>query len=286
MCSDRVRTLWRSLENCTLCPRKCGVNRLAGELGYCKTGALPVVSSYAPHFGEEEILVGLSGSGTVFFTGCNLRCVYCQNYDISHQCRGQEIPVSELISIFMDLQDQGCHNINLVSPSHQVAAISVAIELARRQGLEVPIVYNTGGYDSAETLQQIDGLIDIYMPDMKYADEEMSRLYSDAPDYPQVNFTAVREMQRQVGNLTIEDAIAVKGLLIRHLVLPQDIGGSLEIINFIKAQVSLKAAINIMDQYRPCGDTNEFEALSEPPHKYKIEYLKTYAREKGLILID
>lgn len=286
MCSDRVRAIWKSLENCTLCPRRCGVNRLAGETGYCKTGPLPVISSYGPHFGEEEILVGLSGSGTVFFTGCNLRCVYCQNYDISQHHRGREIPVSELVAIFLELQGQGCHNINLVTPTHQIAAIAVAIELAKMQGLETPVLYNTGGYDAVDTLQQIEGLIDIYMPDMKYADAEMARIYSDAADYPTVNMAAVREMQRQVGNLDIIDAIAEKGLLVRHLVLPNQIAGSIEILNFLKAQVSLNAAVNIMDQYRPCGNAELFEPLCLVPAKHEIGYLITYAREKGLTVID
>ena len=285
MCSEAVRTLWKSLAFCTLCPRRCGVNRLAGEVSYCKTGPLPVISSYGPHFGEEDILVGLSGSGTVFFAGCNLRCVYCQNYDISHLNRGREMPVSELIAVFLELQEQGCHNINLVSPTHQIAAIAVAVELAKKRDLQIPVIYNTGGYDSVETLRLIEGLIDIYMPDMKYADAEKSSIYSDAADYPQVNFAAVKEMQRQVGNLEIVDAIAEKGLLVRHLVLPNQIAGSIEILNFLKAQISLKATVNIMGQYRPCGDADAFEPLGLVPEKFEIDYLVTYAREKGLNVI-
>lgn len=286
MCSDPVRALWKSLSHCKLCPRKCGVNRLQREVGYCQTAALPVISSYGPHFGEESVLVGISGSGTVFFTGCNLRCVFCQNYEISHLNRGREILVSELVDIFLDLQKQDCHNINLVSPTHQIAAIAVAIEIARKQGLTIPIVYNTGGYDSVETLRSIQGLIDIYMPDMKYYDPEMSRVYSDAPDYPQINFAAVGEMHRQVGDLKVEDAVAQKGLLVRHLVLPGDISGSVQILNFLKARISLKTAVNIMDQYRPCYEADLFEELNHRTSKFEIDYLVTYAREKGLRIID
>lgn len=287
MCSDRVRTLWRSLQECRLCPRNCGVNRLAGQLGYCQTGPLPVISSYGAHFGEEEVLVGVCGSGTVFFSGCNLRCVFCQNYEISHLHRGQEKPVSELVRIFLELQDEGCHNINLVTPTHQIAAIAVAFELARKQGLSVPIVYNTGGYDSLHTLRQIEGLVDIYMPDMKYADPAMAELYSDAGDYPDVNTQAVKEMQRQVGDLHVVEGVAQKGLLVRHLVMPDGIAGGVSTINFIKAQISLRTAINIMDQYCPCGDANIPEhPLAKKPKKYEIDYLITYAREKGLRIIE
>ncbi len=287
MCSDRVRALWQSLSDCRLCPRNCGVNRLAGQKGYCQTGPLPVVVSCGPHFGEEDVLSGISGSGTVFFTGCNLRCVFCQNYAISHLNRGDEMPVSELVRIFLELQQEGCHNINLVSPTHQIAAIAVALELARARGLTLPVVYNTGGYDSVATLRQIDGLIDIYMPDMKYADADMPEVFSDAPDYPEINAAAVREMQHQVGDLLIVDAIAVKGLLVRHLVLPDNIAGSVNVLNFLKAQVSLKAAVNIMDQYHPCGaaDTKD-HPLNKPVTKFEIQYLLTYAKEKGLRIIE
>lgn len=287
MCSEPVRALWRSLACCELCPRRCGVNRLSGELGYCRVGALPKVSSHGPHHGEEEVLSGLSGSGTVFFTGCSLRCVYCQNYAISQLDHGEEIPVSELVAIFLELQREGCHNLNLVSPTHQVAAIAVALELARKQGLTIPVVYNTGGYDSVDTLRQIAGLVDIYLPDMKYADAEMAKLYSDAPDYPEVNAEAVREMQRQVGDLQVVDAIAERGLLVRHLVLPGGIAGSVSIFNFLKAQVSLRTAVNIMDQYHPCGDSEGLDAcLRRTPKKFEIDYLITYAREKGLRIIE
>jgi putative pyruvate formate lyase activating enzyme len=287
MCSEPVRTLWRSQAACRLCPRRCGVNRLAGQVGYCRTGPLPVISSYGPHLGEESVLSGISGSGTVFFTGCNLRCVFCQNFEISHLNRGNPVSVSGLVDIFLELQDKDCHNINLVSPSHQIAAIAVACDLARKQGLTLPIVYNSGGYDSVETLHRLDGLMDIYMPDMKYADAETALHYSDADDYPAVNQAAVREMQRQVGSLHVEDGIAKKGLLVRHLVLPRGLAGTAKILNFLKSCVSLRTAVNIMDQYHPAGDIDLLDdSLRNTPTKFEIDYFRTYARENGLRLID
>lgn len=287
MCSEPVRAIWRGLADCRLCPRRCGVNRLAGEVGYCRTGALPVVSSYSPHFGEESVLSGISGSGTVFFTGCNLRCIFCQNYEISQLHRGHEVTISKLADIFLELQQKDCHNINLVSPSHQVAAIAAAIELARVQGLSVPVVYNSGGYDSAETLALLEGLVDIYMPDMKYGDAEIARHYSDAADYPAVNQAAVCEMQRQVGDLKVEDGIAQKGLLVRHLILPGGVADTGKILNFLKAQVSLHAAINIMDQYHPAGDKDLLDdSLRRTPTRYEVDRFRTWARENGLRLIE
>lgn len=287
MCSEPVRRLWRSLADCRLCPRCCHVNRLAGEQGYCRTGALPVVSSYGPHFGEESVLSGISGSGTVFFTGCNLRCIFCQNYEISQLCRGSEMAVSEAAAVFLDLQEQGCHNINLVSPSHQAGAIAVALELARTQGLSVPVVYNSGGYDSVETLSLLEGLVDIYMPDMKYGDADIARRYSDAGDYPTVNQAAVCEMQRQVGDLKVEDGIAQRGLLVRHLILPNGVADTAKILNFLKARVSRHAAINIMDQYHPAGDKDLLDdSLRRTPTRYEVDRFRTWARENGLRLID
>ncbi|MHC5082631.1 MAG: radical SAM protein [Planctomycetota bacterium] len=287
ICPAPVRDLWKRQAACDLCPRQCGVNRLAGEIGYCKTTAMPVINSCGPHFGEEEPLVGLSGSGTVFFAGCNLRCVYCQNADISHSVKGQEMAVSELADIYLSLQnEEGCHNINLVSPSHQVGAIAVSLDIAKKRGLHIPVIYNTGGYDSVDTIKQLEGLIDIYMPDMKYNDPKLAKLYSDAADYPEVNCAAVKEMHRQVGNLKIEDGIATRGLLVRHLVLPGDVAGSIEIMNFLKAQVSLKTAINIMNQYRPCLDAHEHPPLDQPCRKFEVDRLITYAREHRMRVIE
>ncbi|RMG05932.1 MAG: radical SAM protein, partial [Nitrospirae bacterium] len=201
---EKVETLEAALAGCNLCPRGCGVNRLEGETGFCRTGALPVVSSWGPHFGEERPITGLSGSGTIFFTHCNLGCIYCQNYTISHLGDGAEISVERLSEIMLSLQRQGCHNINLVSPTHQVPMIVRALFLARERGLSIPLVYNTGGYDSTRVLRVLEGMVDIYMPDFKYADPEVSEKLSDAPDYPEVAKEAIREMHRQVGDLVMD----------------------------------------------------------------------------------
>ncbi len=209
---------------CTLCPRKCKVRRSEGQIGFCGIGCLPVVSSVGPHFGEESVLVGSGGSGTIFFAGCNLGCIFCQNYDISHLRHGHQMTIEQLAQSMLELQNLGCININFVTPTHVIAAIAAAIELARNKGLTIPTVYNTGGYDSVETLKLLDGFIDIYMPDMKYADPKVAQELSSAPDYPQVNREAVREMHRQVGDLQVKNGLATRGLLIRHLVLPEGSG--------------------------------------------------------------
>jgi putative pyruvate formate lyase activating enzyme len=269
-----------------LCPRRCGVNRSAGRKGYCGIGAEPVISSFGPHFGEESVLVGRGGSGTVFFTGCNLRCVYCQNYDISQRHQGERIPIEELAEIFIRLEAAGCVNINLVSPSHQIAAIAAALVKAKADGLHVPIVYNSGGYDLPETLALLEGLIDIYMPDMKYADAQAAGRYSDAPDYPTVNQAAVREMHRQVGDLVIQKGVAVRGLLVRHLVLPGGLAGSGRIFEFLAREISPHTAVNVMDQYRPCFLADEFPPLDRRPTKTEYEAALSCARQNGLRIIQ
>jgi putative pyruvate formate lyase activating enzyme len=269
-----------------LCPRRCGVNRSAGRKGYCGIGAEPVISSFGPHFGEESVLVGRGGSGTVFFTGCNLRCVYCQNYDISQRHQGERIPIEELAEIFIRLEAAGCVNINLVSPSHQIAAIAAALVKAKADGLHVPIVYNSGGYDLPETLALLEGLIDIYMPDMKYADAQAAGRYSDAPDYPTVNQAAVREMHRQVGDLVIQKGVAVRGLLVRHLVLPGGLAGSGRIFEFLAREISPHTAVNVMDQYRPCFLADECPPLDRRPTKTEYEAALSCARQNGLRIIQ
>ena len=199
--SNPVQQLWDRMNPCTLCPHLCGVCRSKGETGFCGIGEAPMVSSVGPHFGEESVLVGTGGSGTVFFAGCNLGCVFCQNFDISHERRGRPVTVEQLAQSMLELQDSGCVNVNFVTPTHVVAAIAAAIELARGKGLTLATVYNTGGYDSVETLRLIDGFVDIYMPDMKYADAESGEELSGVTDYPAVNFAAVKEMHRQVGDI-------------------------------------------------------------------------------------
>ena len=211
-----------------------------------------MVSSVGPHFGEESVLVGTGGSGTVFFAGCNLGCVFCQNFDISHERRGRPKTVEQLAQSMLELQDSGCVNVNFVTPTHVIAAIAAAIELARGKGLTLATVYNTGGYDSVQTLRLIDGFVDIYMPDMKYADAEIGQELSSVPDYPGVNFAAVKEMHRQAGDLKTERGVATRGLLVRHLVLPENLAGSFEILDFLAEEISPSTTINVLAQYHPC----------------------------------
>jgi putative pyruvate formate lyase activating enzyme len=284
--SEPVQKLWQMLNFCTLCPRKCEVNRLKGQTGFCKIAAEAVVSSVGPHFGEESVLVGRGGSGTIFFAGCNLGCIFCQNYDISHQCFGAVVSIEKLARYMLELQGKGCSNINFVSPTHSIPPIIAALELAKKQGLTLPIVYNTGGYDSVETLKLLDGYIDIYMPDMKYSDPSVAKQLSDAADYPQINRAAVMEMHRQVGDLQLENGIATRGLLIRHLVLPNDLAGSTETIDFLAEQVSPATAINVMDQYRPCYHAFSNPMIKRRPTSDEIFSAQKYAVQKGLKIIS
>ena len=265
-----------------LCPRRCEVNRSEGEIGFCGIGDMPAVSSVGPHFGEESVLVGGGGSGTIFFAGCNFGCVFCQNFDISHHRHGREVTIERLAQSMLELQDYGCSNINFVTPTHIVPAITAAIELARKKGLTLPTVYNTGGYDLVETLKLLEGFVDIYMPDMKYSDSEFAEELSAAPDYPEVNFAAVREMHRQVGDLQIKNALATRGLLVRHLVLPNQLAGSFEVIDFLAEQISTSTTINVMDQYRPCYKAASHPKINRRPTFEEIESIRQYAIKKGL----
>ncbi|MBN1360072.1 MAG: radical SAM protein [Sedimentisphaerales bacterium] len=284
--SDPVRQLWARTSPCTLCPRRCQVNRQEGEHGFCGIGALPVVSSVAPHFGEESVLVGPGGSGTVFFAGCNLGCTFCQNYDISHRRAGRKITTEQLTDALLRLQEMGCANVNFVTPTHVVAPVAASIELARAKGLTIPIVYNSGGYDAAETLGLLEGFIDIYMPDMKYADGKAAGELSEAPDYPEVNFAALREMHRQVGDLQIEKGLARRGLLVRHLVLPNDVAGSTTIIDFLADEIGPRTAINVMDQYRPCYLAHAHPEIDRRPTRAEITAVRQYAIDRELTVLD
>ena len=283
---QRADALESRMRSCDLCPHRCHVDRMEGERGTCKTGAKPLVSAVQPHFGEERPLVGRGGSGTIFFTGCNLDCIFCQNYDISHLGRGEEVSYKELASMMLTLQDRGCHNINLVSPSHQVYAITRSLLTAIPEGLHLPIVYNSGGYDSVETLQLLENVVDIYMPDFKYMDPEAAGELSGAPDYPQVAVQALREMHRQVGDLvTDERGVAYGGLLVRHLVLPNDMARTEKVLDEL-VKISPRTYVNIMDQYRPeyrareCFDLRRRVTLDEYHHAIN------YARSKGLYRLD
>ena len=250
----RVARALKLLQSCTACPRNCRVNRLEDKFAVCKTGRHAVVSSHFPHHGEEDCLRGGRGSGTIFFTGCNLRCVFCQNFDISWQVRGTPAPPRELAAMMLELQAQGCHNINLVTPEHVAPQIVQALPFAIEEGLRLPLVYNTSAYDSMESLALLDGLVDIYMPDFKYWDAEMARKYSRAPDYPEVARRAIKEMHRQVGNLVIDDnGLARRGLLIRHLVMPEEVAGTRAVMQWIADELSPETYVNIMAQYHPAG---------------------------------
>jgi len=282
----RVQEARRRLARCDLCPRRCGVNRLQDERGACQTGRLARVASAGPHFGEERPLVGHGGSGTIFFSWCNLRCLYCQNYELSQMGEGVEVTAQQLAAMMLHLQQLGCHNINLVSPSHVVAQILEALFIAAHEGLHLPLVYNTGGYDSLETLTLLDGVVDIYMPDMKYADADVALRYSGIPDYPAINQAAVREMHRQVGDLTLDErGIATHGLLVRHLVLPEGLAGTDEIVRFLAA-LSPQTYLNLMDQYRPCYRAYTLPPLDRRPTRAEYEQAVRLAQAAGLTRLD
>lgn len=248
---ERIERALSLLESCEVCPHRCGVNRLKGELGFCKTGKNAIVDSYFPHRGEEKPIRGYRGSGTVFFSYCNMRCVYCQNYQISQLGEGREVSPEELAEIFLELQAMGCHNLNLVTPSHVVPQILSALYLAVKKGFRLPIVYNTSSFDSLESLKLLEGIVDIYLADLKYADREIARRYSKVKNYPEVAMAAIREMHRQVGDLTLDErGIAIRGLLIRHLVLPNGLAGTEKVAEFL-GSMSKNMAVNVMDQYYP-----------------------------------
>ncbi len=286
--AERVRLASERLESCQCCPRRCGARRLdSGRNATCQTGELPVVASYGPHMGEEDPLRGYRGSGTIFFSWCNLRCVFCQNYDISHLGRGRPTFPDQVAAMMLELQADGCHNINLVSPSHVVPQILTALLIAAQAGLHLPLVYNSGGYDAIETLQLLDGVVDIYMPDMKYADPQIGRRLSGVPDYPAINQQAVREMHRQVGDLVMDQrGIAQRGLLVRHLVLPNRLAGSAEIIRFLAQEISTGTYLNLMDQYRPCHKADQFPELDRRVTREEYSEAVEAAREAGIDRLD
>jgi len=283
---EKIEALFDKLKSCSICPRSCKVDRTKGQLGYCKTGFLPFVSSYGPHFGEESVLVGFNGSGTIFFTSCNLGCIFCQNYEISQLRIGDEISFEDLARIMIKLQQLGCHNINLVSPTHQIPQIVKSLKIARSMGLKIPIVYNTNAYDSVETLKILEGIIDIYMPDAKYSDNNVARELSDAPSYFEVMKEAIKEMQRQVGDLLLNgNGIAVRGLIVRHLVLPNELAGSELIFKFLSQSVSKNVFLNIMDQYRPCFKATLHPKLSRRITKEEFKEAVKLAKKYGLTRI-
>jgi putative pyruvate formate lyase activating enzyme len=274
------------MEDCDICPHCCGVNRRAGERGVCRTGEQAVVASAGPHFGEERPLVGRHGSGTIFFAWCSLRCRYCQNASISQRGEGEPVTQETLAETMLALQRRGCHNINLVTPSHVVPQILAATAIAAGRGLHIPLVYNTSGYDSLETLALLDGVVDIYMPDMKYADPEIAERYSGVRDYPAMNQAAVREMHRQVGDLVLDErGIAERGLLVRHLVLPEGLAGTGEIVRFL-AGLSKETYLNVMAQYRPCYQAYDLPRLDRPLTAAEYREAVRMALDAGLHRLD
>jgi putative pyruvate formate lyase activating enzyme len=284
---EKIKSATEMLNGCTLCPRECNVDRLSGDSGICKTQDKVLVSSYNPHFGEEAPLVGQEGSGTIFFAHCNLMCNFCQNYDISHEGHGQVIIDEQLAQIMLQLQNIGCHNINFVTPSHGVAQILSALEIAVKNGLSVPLVYNTGGYDKVETLELLDGVFDIYMPDFKFWDSDIAEKTCNAKDYPEIAQKALVEMHRQVGDLVIdENGIAQRGLLVRHLVLPNDLAGTREVMRFLARKISPDTYVNIMSQYRPCGRAAEIKDLTRSISDKEYQQATGAAKDAGITRLD
>jgi len=285
--AKRATEAYEHLTQCDVCPRVCKVNRRAGEIGFCRVGELAGVASYGPHLGEENVLRGWRGSGTIFFTGCNLKCKFCQNYEISQLDEGAPVEPKRLAAIMLELQEIGCHNINFVSPSHVVPQILMGVLIAAQADLRLPLVYNSGGYDSLTMLRILDGVIDIYMPDMKYADTDVARRYSGISNYPQVNQAAVREMHRQVGDLVVdENGLARRGLLVRHLILPENLAGTERIVEFLAREISPHTYLNLMDQYRPAYKACEYPELSRRITRAEWEQALSWARKAGLYRFD
>mgnify|MGYP001148769191 CR=1 FL=1 len=280
-------SLLKALGECHLCPRDCGVNRLKGELGFCQTPKQMKIASYSPHFGEESPLVGRHGSGTIFVSSCNLLCVFCQNYEISHLREGQYMDAKEVAHIMLALQQMGCHNINIVTPSHVVPMWVEALVEAIPMGLSIPIVYNTSAYDSLETIKALEGIVDIYMPDFKFWSEESSKKYLRAADYPQVAREVIKEMHRQVGDLKMDErGIAIRGLLVRHLVMPGLVHETKEIMRFLAEEISKDTYVNVMDQYRPCGNAYSYPEISRRLMSEEYKLAIKYAKDAGLHRLD
>ena len=284
---ERVEMSRELLNPCRLCPRRCKVNRLADRCGFCKTGRRGKVAGADAHYWEEAPLVGRSGSGTIFFSSCNLLCSFCQNYDISHYNQGHEVDPAQLAALMMALANRGCHNINFVTPTHVVPQILEALPIAIEQGLHVPLVYNSGGYDSVETLRLLDGIFDIYMPDFKFWEEKWADVFCEAPDYAPVARAALKEMHRQVGELaTNKSGIAERGLLVRHLVMPNNLAGTKNVMAFLARELSPRTYVNVMSQYRPCYVAASDPRLKRRPSLSEFEQALEWAREAGLARLD
>ena len=286
---NRAKRALAELENCHVCPRNCGVNRLKGETAVCKSGRFATVASYNPHLGEEDPLRGWRGSGTIFFSWCNLRCVFCQNFDISQEGAGVDLDKKQIAEIMLRLQDMGCHNINFVTPEHVVPQILEALPLAIERGLHLPLVYNTSAYDAPRSLHLLEGIVDIYMPDFKIWDDKQALRYLKAKDYPQTAREALKEMHRQVGVLKMdENGLARRGVLVRHLVMPGGIAGTASIMRFLAKELSADTYVNIMDQYYPSGRVNEhsFEEINCRLHSSEYDSAVQAAHDAGLWRFD
>ena len=279
---ERVKGLWALASPCRLCPRECGVDRSSGERGFCRTGARPWVSSAGPHFGEEPELVGHGGSGTIFLSGCNLRCAFCQNHAISQGGEGREITVEELAETILRLEHLGCQNVNFVTPTHQAPAIVEALSLAKDAGFSLPVVWNCGGYESVQALRLLCGIVDVYMPDFKYGDSKVAASLSATPGYVESARAALREMHRQVGDLVVEGGIARRGLLVRHLVLPNGLAGSEDVLRFIAEEISPDTYVNVMAQYYPSHHAWDDPTLSRRITPQEYEAALSLAKEAGL----
>lgn len=275
------------LESCSLCPRRCGVNRLKGETGFCRTGRKARVASYNAHFGEEAPLVGRHGSGTIFFSSCSLLCSFCQNYEISHLAEGVEVAPEHMAAMMLQLAERGCHNINFVTPSHVVPQILEGLVLAVEEGLRIPLVYNSSGYDSLETIRLLEGVFDVYMPDFKFWDADWSKRFCDAPDYRERAAQAVKEMHRQVGDLLADgEEIASRGLMVRHLVMPNGTAGTQAVMKFLADEISPRTYVNVMDQYRPCGKADQDEFINRRLTSKEFKEALDSAGEAGLTRLD
>ncbi len=274
------------LSSCRLCPRRCGSDRLAGETGACGIGANPRVSSAGPHFGEEPPLVGTHGSGTIFLSGCSLGCVFCQNAEISHLRLGEDTDCGRVADIALSLERLGCHNINLVTPTHQAHAVMESVLLARERGMSVPVVYNCGGYEPPWVLEELEGFVEIYMPDAKFSRSASAGRYCRAPDYPEVMKEALRIMHRQVGDLVIEDGVAKSGLLVRHLVMPGGAEEGIEIMDFLADEISPRTYVNVMPQYRPCHEAASCGEIARRPTRAEFAAVYGHALERGLRLAE
>ncbi|MCM8792178.1 MAG: radical SAM protein [Candidatus Omnitrophica bacterium] len=283
---EKIKILKEILSSCVLCPRRCMVNRLKGEIGFCRAGEKAVVSSVFPHFGEESCLVGSWGSGTIFFSHCNLRCIFCQNYEISHREEGQLINSEELADYMLRLKSLGCHNINLVTPTHFVPQILEALEIAIQRGLDLPLVYNCGGYESEEVIETLEGVIDIYMPDVKFSSPEISQRFCNAADYFENLKKILKKMHRQVEDLQLNKGIAQRGLLIRHLVMPEGLAGTKEVMEFIAKEISQDTYINIMEQYHPAGQAPKFPEINRRITHDEYRQAIEIARSFGLYRFD